>query len=182
MFGGDSIEMAMDKLPLGSSRAAFIRSRREAGRVSWVAAVSVAILAAGLGLWALQRRPTASQSARTQEPNESIVEEALDLARPDSTQIKQGWVDEVRGVEVVDLPPSQREIFVRFANAQQCTCGCGFTLAACRTYDLTCPVSLPRVQALFDSVRNGKIRSAAGVRQRPAGSAENREMSIGHTD
>ena len=63
---------------------------------------------------------------------------------------------------------SRRGIFVRFANAERCTCGCGYTLAACRAFDSSCDVSAPRVQSLLDSVRAGRIRSAAGIRKRPA--------------
>jgi hypothetical protein len=87
----------------------------------------------------------------------------------DSAELKSRWQDEVRGVDVAALDPARREIFLRAANAQRCTCGCGFTLAACRAYDLTCPVSLPRVESLFDSVRAGRIKSAEGLRERPAG-------------
>src|SRR5204862_1231892 len=54
------------------------------------------------------------------------------------------WTDDARGVDLSVLTPAKREIFLRFANAERCTCGCGYTLAACRAYDLTCPVSLPR--------------------------------------
>ena len=86
---------------------------------------------------------------------------------PDSTEIKTGWRDEVRGIDLTVFNPAQREIFVSLANAEACTCGCGYTLAACRENDLTCPVSLPRVEALRDSVLAGQVRSVAGLRQRP---------------
>ena len=92
-------------------------------------------------------------------------------APPDSTEIKTGWRDEVRGIDLAVFTPKQREIFVRMANAQACTCGCGFTLAACRENDLTCPVSLPRVEALRDSVLAGYVKSAAGLRARPGPAA-----------
>jgi len=98
------------------------------------------------------------------------------LAQPgpiDSTALKTGWRDDVRGIDLAAFTPKQRELFVRYANAEPCTCGCGFTLAACRAYDLTCPVSLPRVEALRDSVLAGLVTSAAGLRERrqdaPAG-------------
>jgi hypothetical protein len=86
---------------------------------------------------------------------------------PDSTEIKTGWRDEVRGIDLAVFTPTQRELFVRYANAEPCTCGCGFTLAACRENDLTCPVSLPRVEGLRDSVLAGHITSARGLRERP---------------
>ncbi|HEY3215273.1 MAG TPA: hypothetical protein VGK93_02145 [Candidatus Eisenbacteria bacterium] len=56
---------------------------------------------------------------------------------------------------------------MQFANAERCTCGCGYTLAGCRAYDPTCEVSLPRIEGLLDSVRDGHIREARGVRSRP---------------
>ena len=74
------------------------------------------------------------------------------------------------GFDLVALSASQREIFVRFANAERCTCGCGYTLAACRAFDSSCDVSAPRVQTLFDSVKAGRIRSAARIRERPSAS------------
>ena len=86
---------------------------------------------------------------------------------PDSTEIKTGWRDHVRGIELAAFAPKQRDIFLRMANAEACTCGCGFTLAACRENDLTCPVSLPRVEALRDSVLAGLIRTAPPRRAAP---------------
>ena len=86
----------------------------------------------------------------------------------DSTEIKTGWRDEVPGIDLAALAPARREVFLRYANSEMCTCGCGFTLAACRTYDTTCPVSLPRVEKLRDSVVAGRVASARGLRERPA--------------
>ena len=103
--------------------------------------------------------------------SDSVVSRALGQIPPtpiDSTEIKTGWRDEVPGVDLATLAPAQRDLFLRVANTQKCTCGCGFTLAGCRTYDTTCPVSGPRVRALADSVRRGWIASARGLRARPA--------------
>lgn len=77
------------------------------------------------------------------------------------------WVEVIPGVDLAGLEGNQREQFVRFANAQRCTCGCGYTLAACRVYDSTCEVSMPRVSALLDSVRMRLVGSTAGLRSRP---------------
>ena len=103
------------------------------------------------------------------DASDRAIEEALGQipAVDDSAAIKAHWEDEVGGIDASSLTREKKEIFVRVANSERCTCGCGYTLAACRQYDLTCPVSLPRVQALFDSVRTGKIRSAQGLRERP---------------
>jgi hypothetical protein len=98
-----------------------------------------------------------------------LVSRVLGQIPPDSVAIKTGWRDRVRGIDMAAFTPAQRELFLRFANAEPCTCGCGFTLAACRDNDLTCEVSLPRVEALRDSVLAGRIRSAAGLRRRPDG-------------
>ena len=71
--------------------------------------------------------------------------------------------------DVSHLSEAQRTVFVKLANAQRCTCGCGYTLAGCRTYDPTCEVSLPRVEALLDSVRRGLVREAPDGRTARAG-------------
>ena len=99
---------------------------------------------------------------------EDMVQRALRLAAIDSTK-KSEWVEAVPGIDDSRLTARQRETFVRFANAERCTCGCGFTLAACRAFDSSCEVSLPRVQALLDSVVAGGIEVPPGLRERPVG-------------
>ena len=98
---------------------------------------------------------------------DDAVHRGLRGGAEDSTAIKTRWVDEVAGFDLAGLDSTRREIFVRFANAERCTCGCGYTLAACRAYDSSCDVSAPRVQSLLDSVRAGHVRSLAGIRRRP---------------
>jgi hypothetical protein len=149
-----------------------------AGRVPWVATLALVVLLVGVGIaWRQSRVPrlTGSSSApgvTGTEPSGTVVEQALRQATPpdaafDSTAFKQRWIDEVRGADLSGLDTAQREIFLRFANAEQCTCGCGYTLAGCRASDMTCDVSGPRIAALLDSVRDGSITSARGVRARP---------------
>jgi len=75
------------------------------------------------------------------------------------------WVDEVEGADVSRLNGRQRELFLRYANSEDCICG--YTLASCRAFNPTCPGSPPRVSALLDSVRSGRIKSADGLRARP---------------
>ena len=75
------------------------------------------------------------------------------------------WVDEVEGADVSRLNDRQRELFLRYANSEDCICG--YTLASCRAFNPTCPGSPPRVSALLDSVRSGRIKSAEGLRSRP---------------
>lgn len=107
--------------------------------------------------------PPSASEALPDDP----VQRALRLAGVDSTK-KEAWVDEIPGADVSGLDAAQQVAFVRFANAQRCSCGCGFTLAACRRYDPTCEVSGPRVQALLDSVARGLVSDVRGLRERPA--------------
>lgn len=153
------------------------------GRAPWVALVSLAFLAAGLGVAAWQSRPARApafppQAARPStgpEPGEQVIGEALrqspsvEAAQTpiDSAAFKQRWLDEVRGVDLAGLDSARSELFLRFANAQRCTCGCGYTLAGCRESDMTCDVSGPRLEALLDSIRTGRITRARGIRARP---------------
>jgi hypothetical protein len=102
---------------------------------------------------------------------EDSVARALRLAGVDSTK-KNEWVDEIPDVDLAGLSPRQAEVFIRAANARHCTCGCGFTLAACRRFDSTCETSGPRVEALLDSVTRGLVTDARGLRERPSGSAQ----------
>ena len=145
----------------------------EAGRVHWVAIVAIAVLLAGIGIaWRQSQVPRIpepmSGTPGDAEPPAAVVEQALRNTTPiDSTAFKQRWIEEVRGADLTGLDHARRERFLRFANAEQCTCGCGYTLAGCRASDMTCDVSGPRIVALLDSVRSGSIASARGVRARP---------------
>lgn len=142
----------------------------------WVAFVTVVALLGGLALAARQwrRQPATSSGPGTAQapgnPADPVIERALGQipATVDSAEIKARWLDEVAGLDVSELAPEKQEIFLRHANSQHCTCGCGYTLAGCRASDMTCDVSLGRVESLLDSVRTGRIRTAAGVRERPA--------------
>ena len=134
-------------------------------------AALVAVIAAGV--WQAGRpRPAPRQDLN---PPDAAIAQALRQARGDSmaraapgdTVDKSRWMAEVKGFDVRDLSPGRREMFVRFANAQRCTCGCGYTLASCRSYDPTCPVSGPRVEKLLDSVRAGHYSSGARAMARP---------------
>jgi len=99
------------------------------------------------------------------QPSDAAIEQALRQARgagptpapaaaaTDSTEDKNRWVSVVKGFDYDDLSPARRKLFVQLANQRRCTCGCGYTLAGCRSYDPTCPVSGPRVRAMLDSIR-----------------------------
>src|SRR5215467_11105920 len=142
----------------------------------WIAVVAGIALVAGLVVASRQwRKPGAASSPAVPAPapvvadldsvDDRAVEQALRLTPrtggTDSTAIKSRWMDQVQGFDVSHLSPKQHELFIRFANAERCTCGCGYTLAGCRSYDSECETSLPRVRALYDSVESGLITSAA---------------------
>lgn len=110
----------------------------------------------------------ASRPGVDADTGEDVVARALRLAAIDTTR-KKKWVDDIPDLDLASLSPAARETFLRIANGRRCTCGCGFTLAGCRRFDSECDVSGPRAQALFDSVRVGRITSAGNFPERPAG-------------
>ena len=103
------------------------------------------------------RDTAASDPAATDRMISRALGQAPALA-PDSTEIKTGWRNTVRGIDLAVFTPKQRVLYLKIMNGRGCTCGCGFTLAACRENDLTCPVSLPRVEELRDSVLELRVR------------------------
>ena len=132
-----------------------------------------------LAAWLLPRR--GHHAGRGGDRGDAVVEQALRQAREGSgaassratpstgsEEDKSRWVAEVKGFDYGDLSRDRRTLFIRFANAERCTCGCGYTLAGCRTYDPSCPVSGPRVQALLDSVRTGLYVAPRTVPRRRA--------------
>lgn len=141
------------------------------GRAPWIALVTLAVVLAGLALaYGLRRAPvpapTSPPVATPADTSDAVIGQALAQAPVDSAEIKNRWMDEIQGLDVSMLTRAQRARLVAVANTRRCTCGCGFTLAACRAFDTTCPVSGPRVEALRDSVRAGRI-PARGLRARP---------------
>jgi hypothetical protein len=142
------------------------------GRAHVVAVAATLLLVGGLGAWWWSARPQRPDRlppiATPDTTSDRTVDRALDLAGRDSSVIRDRWHDEVAGIDLSGLDARRRDLFLRFANAERCTCGCGYTLAGCRATDMDCEVSGPRLVALRDSVREGWIRSAAGLRTRPA--------------
>ena len=130
------------------------------------------LVAAVFAAWAMHHsfdmpvRTSAEAPPDTVGASEDVVARALRLARIDEGE-KTRWVEELSDPDPSTLPAGPREVFLRIANTRSCTCGCGFTLAACRRFDDQCEFSGPRARALFDSVRTGRIRSAEGYRDRP---------------
>src|SRR5581483_7883989 len=56
---------------------------------------------------------------------------------------KAAQAKEIPGVDLTKLTPAQRTEALKALNAEDCTCGCGLTLAACRINDPDCSISLP---------------------------------------
>ena len=137
------------------------------GRARWVALLALVILIAGL-VAATQywRKPSGNPGA---PPVVDVLGEQPAEPAVDSAAYKSRWLDDVRGLDLASLSPDRRTLFLRHANAQRCTCGCGYTLAGCRASDMSCEVSGPRLEALLDSVRTGRLTRADGLRAKPAG-------------
>lgn len=70
--------------------------------------------------------------------------EDLDRARLENA----AHATEIPGVDLTTLTPAKRTEAIKAMNADDCTCGCGLTLAECRINDPECPVSLPLAQEL----------------------------------
>jgi hypothetical protein len=162
------------------------RSRQD-GRVHVIALAVLGLFILGLAAWYVswRRTPTAAQVSNASAPpvaampdtaTDQPIDQALSTARRatggtiDSTAYKNRWLDEVRGTDLSGVPERQKELFLRYANAQHCTCGCGYTLAGCKASDMSCEISGGRLEALLDSVRTGRITSARRVRARPKSS------------
>jgi thiol-disulfide isomerase/thioredoxin len=60
----------------------------------------------------------------------------------------------IPGVDLAKLTPAKRTEAIKALNADDCTCGCGLTLAACRINDPTCSVSLPLAQKMVEKIAN----------------------------
>jgi hypothetical protein len=139
-------------------------------RLIAVLGVAAAVLLAVVAV--LPRRPApdrpGARAPEAPEPGGDVVARALDLAKSDSTRLKEAWVDDIPDLELAALPAAAGATFLRLANGRRCDCGCGYTLAGCRRYDSTCDVSGPRARALFDSVRDGRITRADGFPPPPA--------------
>ncbi len=72
---------------------------------------------------------------------------------------------EIPGIDLSKLTPEQKKTALRQFNEQNCTCGCGLTLAQCRINDTTCAVSLTLARHVLEKIAPGK---PAGQKARPA--------------
>ena len=58
----------------------------------------------------------------------------------------------IPGVDLAKLTPAKRTEAIKALNADDCTCGCGLTVAECRINDPTCSVSLPIAQKMVEKI------------------------------
>jgi thiol-disulfide isomerase/thioredoxin len=78
------------------------------------------------------------------------------------------------GVDLVGLSPEQKKSALHKFNAEDCTCGCKFTLAQCRIYDPACQTSQQRTAAILKEISAAKVNkpdSAAPDPAKPASSS-----------
>lgn len=66
---------------------------------------------------------------------------------------------ELPGVSFAGLTPAQKKIALHRLNAQNCTCGCGLTLAQCRINDTSCPVSGDIAMKIVHSIARSSANS-----------------------
>jgi len=76
---------------------------------------------------------------RTEDPTKVLLQNAA--------QAK-----EIPGVDLASMSPGARTAALKALNAENCTCGCELTLAACRINDPTCGISLPIAQELAKKI------------------------------
>jgi len=69
---------------------------------------------------------------------------------------KAAQAKEIPGIDLTALRPEQRTEALKALNAENCTCGCELTLAACRINDPSCGVSLPIAQTLVERIAKGE--------------------------
>jgi thiol-disulfide isomerase/thioredoxin len=68
---------------------------------------------------------------------------------------------EIPGVDLTVLTPEQRTAALKALNAENCTCGCGLTIAACRINDPACSVSLPLAKKIVEQIAKGETPNTA---------------------
>jgi thiol-disulfide isomerase/thioredoxin len=61
---------------------------------------------------------------------------------------------EIPGVDLSALSPDRRRLALERLNAENCACGCGFTVAGCRINDPSCQISLPLARKLVEELSN----------------------------
>ena len=67
---------------------------------------------------------------------------------PEQLLYSAAQATDVPGLSLDKLKPTQKTAALKRLNAEQCTCGCGLTVAQCRINDPTCQTSLPIAQKI----------------------------------
>jgi len=82
----------------------------------------------------------------------------VDLVEDETTALlaNAAQAKEIPGVDLTKMTPAQRTAAIKAMNSDDCTCGCGLTIAACRINDPTCSVSLPLAQKLAERIAKGE--------------------------
>jgi len=62
---------------------------------------------------------------------------------------------ELPGVDLSKLTPEQRKVALHRFNADNCSCGCNFTLAQCRIWDSACAVSKAATEKIITDLSAG---------------------------
>ena len=73
---------------------------------------------------------------------------------------------EFPGLDLTALNPDQKKAVIRKLNEENCTCGCGMTLAECRINDAKCGVSLAKSKNILQAVAGGKPDAAPAAAPR----------------
>lgn len=78
-----------------------------------------------------------------------------------SPEWKTRFQDEFPGLEAATaLSPESRRLVVQWANAEKCSCRCGFTVASCLKLDSTCPNRPSNLQRVADASRDATTQGS----------------------
>ena len=67
------------------------------------------------------------------------------------------------GVKLAGLSPEQRAAALHKFNAEECSCGCKFTLAQCRIYDPACKMSTDRAAEIVKEISTAEAKEKTGA-------------------
>jgi thiol-disulfide isomerase/thioredoxin len=82
------------------------------------------------------------------------IERVDDPARLSAEGVAQ--VKAIPGVDLSQFPPERKAEVLQALNSENCTCGCGLSVAKCRIDDPQCDVSLPAAKAVVARFAAGK--------------------------
>ena len=105
--------------------------------------------------------PLAKLIAAEISPNFKKVQDEADLANfvkyRHPTESMMLHFDYLKGFDLDELSPKQREMLLLKANTNLCDCGCGMTLAKCVNTEPTCRVAPMRIHQLIDAIKQETI-------------------------